>query len=146
MWHRSHINQPNRWFSGKITFRPKQIYMAGMKHVFPLETGNREGGGGGHSRGSLETQICTHLLRICSISWDPFQIKWLFRGILSRWACHLTVPCNLGTRKSWLLVFTNSGQKNIGRCLSWPFQPFPRQVRRWPPCRPWLGSKKFVGQ
>ena len=42
----SHINQLNRWFSEKITLRPKLIYMAGMKHVFPPETGNREGVGG----------------------------------------------------------------------------------------------------
>ena len=45
-----------------------------------LKQETEEGGGGGHSRGSLETQICKPLPRICSISWDPFQIKWLFRG------------------------------------------------------------------
>ena len=132
--------------------------MAGMKHVFPPETGNREErgggrGGGGHSRGSLETQICTPSREFVPSLGTHFRSND-YLGDLIQVSFHLTLPCILSTWKiGWLLVFTNLGQKNIGPafvlagcwflqiwvkrilagCLSWPFQPFPRQVRRSPP-------------
>ena len=147
MWHRSHINQLNRWFSEKITLRPKLIYMAGMKHVFPPETGNREGRGGEGGWPQLRVPRDSDLYplpRICSVSWDPFQIKWLFRG---SYPGELPSDASLHFEQleNRLVVgFYKSGTKEYwpGVCLG----PFSLSRGRWDARPPWLGSKKFVGQ
>ena len=118
--------------------------MAGMKHVFPLETGNREGGGGGHSRGSLETQICTPSREFVPSLGTHFRSND-YLGDLIQVSFHLTLHCILSTWKiGWLLVFTNLGQKNIGRVFVLALSAFPEAGETLAP--PWLGSKKFVGQ
>ena len=47
-------------------------------------------------------------------------------------------------KKGWLLVFFlyKIWDKRILTSVCFGFSP--RQVRVWPPCRPWRGSKKFV--
>ena len=100
---------------------------------------------GGQSRGSLETQICTPSREFVSSLGTHFRSND-YLGVLIQVSCHVTVPCILSTGKSWLLVFTNSGQKNIGRCLFW-LSTFPRAGETVaPPADPGLDLKKFVGQ
>ena len=83
----SHINLLSGWFSEKINFRPKQIYIRQL-HEACLPTWNRKqwkrGAGGTVDRVPRESDLYTPSpspsSRICSVSRGPFQIKWLFRG------------------------------------------------------------------
>ena len=100
--------------------------------------GGRGGRGGGQSRGSLETQICTPSREFVPSLGTHFRSND-YLGDLIQVSFHLTLPCILSNWKiGWLLVFTNPGQKNIGPVFVLALSAFPGAGETLAPPLAWI--------